>query len=542
MQIHHSRLFSYLYITNVTKHATAFMKLNFLKFSFIMAIAMVVMSACEKDSDDIKKPSENTTPFAMTYNEFITPEDVQIVSADTTCISVSAAYAKKMGITDFKDRAVTIWRTIGTVPFIRIITNAYEDGDKIILTTKRGEFCDMFTDTELSLISDIHVDMDYEPTRVTRAGTGEQYTDISGKYIDDAGVLHPAVIIFDQEALESNGLQTRFGIDKNYITAEEIVESNLSVDIINLDTNFLLDLHYPNDPEVDKEGDGTNVEGGTVHFRGLVGVKAKLTAFANVSLGWFKLKKLDMGIKGTVGAEAKLSVALQRKIKKEWEKQLMSFGERTMVFWVGPIPVPYTIKSALKQKTEVESTATVELLATASYTLAFEKSMIYEHGSGWRNTSKETKSTKGFEFDGIRGSASVESNTGTFFGVEFLLGGSTGPEFSFGPAISAEAMVEATANPNEGIDVTAEVGAYAGLKGNLEAKVKILGYVLAKWGVDFDLFRITLFRGSLSWHFTEESWNNLEVEWENSLKGSSSEWASPAPSLEQAPYILQGME
>ena len=116
-----------------------------------MAMAMVVMSACKDDDSPVLEPKpEDLTPFAMTYIDFITPNDVQILSADTTRISVSSAYAKKMGIKFFKDRAVTIWRTIGTIPFIRIITDAQESNGEIILTTKRGEFCDMFQNIDIT--------------------------------------------------------------------------------------------------------------------------------------------------------------------------------------------------------------------------------------------------------------------------------------------------------------------------------------------------------------------------------------------------------
>lgn len=63
------------------------MKFNFIKFSIMMAITMVVMSACEKD-DVLPEPQpEDLVPFAMTYVDFITPNDVQILSADTTSIS-----------------------------------------------------------------------------------------------------------------------------------------------------------------------------------------------------------------------------------------------------------------------------------------------------------------------------------------------------------------------------------------------------------------------------------------------------------------------
>ena len=68
-----------------------------------MAIAMVVMSACEEESFGPEPKPEELAPFAMTYVDFITPNDVQILSEDTTLISVSLEYADKMGIRHFPD-------------------------------------------------------------------------------------------------------------------------------------------------------------------------------------------------------------------------------------------------------------------------------------------------------------------------------------------------------------------------------------------------------------------------------------------------------
>ena len=72
-------------------------------------MAMVVMTACNNDEEPILEPQpEDLTPFAMTYVDFITPNDVQILSSDTTTISVSSAYADKMGIKFFKERKMLL--------------------------------------------------------------------------------------------------------------------------------------------------------------------------------------------------------------------------------------------------------------------------------------------------------------------------------------------------------------------------------------------------------------------------------------------------
>ena len=113
---------------------------------------------------------------------------------------------------------------------------------------------------------------------------------------------------------------------------------------------------------------------------------------------------------------------------------------------------------------------------------------------------------------------------------------------AFGPALSAEAEVSASIVPNEGVTVDANVGAYASLSGNIGAKVKVLGYTLAKWETTFDIFKATLFEGSLSWSFTEDSWNELNAEWTNIMDQNSSQWTWDAPQHPVAPYQLRDSE
>ena len=210
------------------------MKTVFLKFSVIVAVIMAVVTSCDKPEPDNGDQNTPKAPLVMTYQDFITPDDVQLLTSDTTSISVSKAYAEKMGITDFDDRAVTIWRTIGTVPFVRIITGSKTEKDEIILTTVKGEFCDMFENLDVSLETSLYVNRDYTPAVATRAGSTLQVDDISGKYIDADGIYHPAVIIFDENSPSVRALQTKSGETKNYFTAEELIEDNFSFDVVDI--------------------------------------------------------------------------------------------------------------------------------------------------------------------------------------------------------------------------------------------------------------------------------------------------------------------
>ena len=50
-------------------------------------------------------------PLGLVYKDFINPNDVQILNADTTEISVSKAYADKMGIDNFVNHPMGIWQS-----------------------------------------------------------------------------------------------------------------------------------------------------------------------------------------------------------------------------------------------------------------------------------------------------------------------------------------------------------------------------------------------------------------------------------------------
>ena len=94
----------------------------------------------------------------------------------------------------------------------------------------------------------------------------------------------------------------------------------------------------------------------------------------------------------------------------------------------------------------------------------------------------------------------------------------------FWPINRCFAKVEATVNPDSGVKVEASANAYAGLSGEIGAKIKVFSYKLAEWNTGFDLFNVTLFDGSLSWKYTEDSWGTLKSDWTNIMTQDSDTW------------------
>lgn len=485
------------------------MKTKVLLISLFIGLLSVV--SCTKNPFEENKEKQ-TEPFAMVYEDFILPDDIKILTDDTTKISVSTAYLDKMLITDLEGRTTTIWRTIGTVPFVRKIQSAQVENDRVILTTAKAEFSDMFENLDAQLSTDIYINNDYKPVKVTRSGTGAIVDDYSGKYTDENGVIHPAVVIFEPvaEPSISNELITKTGGEKNYFTAEEILSSNFEFNIINVNSNFKFDHKFPQREEDD--------DSPQIHLMGKVGVSARLSAYFNVKIGFFRLKKFEAGIEGSAGLSAKVGLGVKGKYSKEWENTIANFGKTTVVCWLGPIPVPFTVESRIKQKASGEATATAQILTSANFNTSFETGVKYESGD-WRSVGYGSRSSSSFSFDGAEGSAELEASCGVYFETGLFLCGSAGPTLAFGPSIDALAGVTANLNPVEQkFSVEAEYGAYAGLGAEIGAKVKILGYTLGQWNTTVNLLRVTLLRDVYSHTWSIGGWEDYRNNWMNSIR------------------------
>ena len=85
-------------------------------------------------------------PYGLTFETFDSESDVKILNADTTQISVSKAYAEKLGYTTFVDHPLGIWHKKSQLPYSRVATAEKIVGDRYIPTvrpagveTRRGQ-------------------------------------------------------------------------------------------------------------------------------------------------------------------------------------------------------------------------------------------------------------------------------------------------------------------------------------------------------------------------------------------------------------------
>lgn len=493
--------------------------------SFSKAIALFValfifsLSSCEKpnsNDDPSNDTPTDTTAFVMVYEDFITPEDVIIENSDTTEISISQMFAEKMGIETFTGRTVTIWRSINTVPFVRKITGEKVEGDKIIITSVRGEFADMFENLDLNLNTDLYINRDYNaPKRTRRHASGPVVNDVSAKYTDAEGIIHPAVIIFEEKEMNSptaQRLMTRTGTQKNYFTAEELLANNLSFDLINFNNDFEYDFPIGEDS--------------VIHLMGKLGAESKLSAYANISVGFFKLKKFETGVNGSIMVASKSGLGVKIDGEKEWEHEFISFGKTNVVFWAGPIPIAFSIEPAITGNFKIEAGAGIQLLTSAKVGASFSTGCRYKDGK-WEGLGTKTETIKDFKLEGIYGSAEAAASLGVFISTDILLAGTAGPTLSAGPSVSLEASAQATAPIDttgiNSVDIEATIGAYAGLSAELGAKINFLGYKLGKWSTTLEIFKVLIAEKTWKFSYSDDEYWKYKNEWTTAL--DKPDWA-----------------
>ena len=144
---------------------------NFAKLMFmsIVAAATVSFTSCSDELNELgtneKQAPEGADKalleaYGLTFENFINDNDVMILDPDTTMISVSKAYADKMGIKSFVNHPMGIWHKMEQLPYIRKATAQKLDGDRYILTVKPASVAEIIGDKNVTLSTGIYVNAD----------------------------------------------------------------------------------------------------------------------------------------------------------------------------------------------------------------------------------------------------------------------------------------------------------------------------------------------------------------------------------------------
>ena len=471
------------------------------------------------DSEGIKRP------LGLVYTDFITPNDVQILNADTTQIAVSKALADKLDIKDFVSHPMGIWQSLDECAYLRRATAQKLVGDKYILTVVRSGLGEVLMGQEVELSTSIFVN--------PNAGTTRGADGSTDKYTDSDNVLHPAAVSINS-MVGADGQITRSADGRGFgtLTAEQIMAGqtfescqtrgflsdiynaikNAVTFINNVRKNGLTingenhgkvanlkgtitppDIHAPFGKG---KGDTLNIKT-KVPYSISLDYHLKLNSKVNIkSVGqmvdeWtlnpidFKCNYFEGRLDGDFSIAPQMTIGVGGKAelpKDMQDHKLCDLQEIRFTFMAGCVPVAIIVQPHLDL--HVNAGVGGKIYTGVKYEYASEFSVGLKYQNGWKPITKYETTKNEFSFIRPQGSFSAEAEAGITLGCDVLVDGLVGPTLSVGPMFKAG--LEGKIAPLDKVPFTFEAGVTAGIYGKAGATLKLWKIELLKWETDFN--------------------------------------------------------
>lgn len=452
-------------------------------------------------------------PIGLVYTDFISSNDVQILNADTTQLSVSKAYADKIGVTDFVNHPMGIWQDFKQLAYLRRATAQRLDGDKYILDVVPSDISEIVQNGEVSINTGLYMNP-AKATASTRSANSEEF---GSQYVDESGVVHPmAVYIQAGETTRGGGSeyvaiapedvlypnQTRGFDDFLYQFFDGIYngikggDKNAGVnftaggqcDLLSFGPSFSKDIKV----ECGKESGDTITIGLKVATDFTLGCRVNLGVKNN------KVSNFETIFVGTFGFNPKVTVGSSKKLEIPEEKSTFLLGTLPqMAFSIPVMGVPVPI--VLNNHVDLKFNAGVEgkLYAGIQYQFESEFEAGAKYDGKWHPHFDGEVTKSKVSFITPRADIHAEAGVGLFLCSDALIGGVAGPSASIGPKLQGEADMSFA--PFEEIPFKFDAAIKVGLGGEVGGKLSLAGYDLGKYTAPFNIGpEITLWEYS-SW-------------------------------------------
>lgn len=469
-------------------------------FRNILAAGLIAVSfiACSDELDAPSFSDNNVIPegantaileaYGLTYQTFDNTDDVMIVDEDTTLISISKAYAEKLGIESFVGHPMGVWQKQSQLPYIRVATSEKLEGNRYLVSVRPAAVSEIIGNKKVSLSTEIYVNPNADGSEVTRAD-GLLMPGYAAKYMDDNNVIHPAVIhMTDPYGYEKPYhtkddqpvAQTRADGEYQYMTADELTQNtraSIRNRIFSLNTKLDKDFQW-----AIEEGSEDSI------YLGLESnVKFALNYFITLDGGvkWNAIipspyvKKFEAGLDGEFGFDAEIQFGISKEWELDpdkWKETLFTFSGYTFTFMVGPVPVAIKAGPELFAKIDGKVTGKAFMGFKYEYANNFKGGITYEDGKGWGLIKEFNEEKNSLTFLPPQFEIHAEAGVGLYLGAKIMIYGVAGPELSVGPRLGAEANLKISPL-EEKLDLDAKVELT--VNAVVGAKLELLGYEIA---------------------------------------------------------------
>lgn len=165
----------------------------------------ITFTSCQDDTVDNNNAKalanaaasgQSLKAYGLTYHNFINKNDVTILNADTTEISVNKELAEKLGISTFVNHPMGIWDAQSHLPYARKATAEKLVGDRYILTVVPATVAELIGENKVTLNTAAYFNPNVQGGQ-TRAGI--DMPEYAAKYIDENDIIHPATVLLTDE-------------------------------------------------------------------------------------------------------------------------------------------------------------------------------------------------------------------------------------------------------------------------------------------------------------------------------------------------------
>ena len=494
-------------------------------------------TSCNDENDMLNDASNNNDsaivvgnedelamPLGLVYKDFINPNNVQILNADTTEISVSKAYADKMGIDNFVNHPMGIWQSQNERAYLRRPIAQRLDGDRYILSVIRSGLGEVLIGRDVELNTAIFVNPNVEANTRGSEGMADRYTDANN-------VIHPVAVTMNS-IVAADGSVTRGADGSGFgtLTAEEIMNgANFDVPqtrslfddiekalkgaaefISNVKKNGLSINGNDHDKILNLSGEITPPEM-KINFSGNDGdtlvinsnlpydVSLDYTLKLNSKVGirsftdmWkdktinpikFQCNYFEGRLDGELSMAPEITIGVGAKAELPEDKQdikLCDLSEFIFTFMAGYVPVAVTVQPHLVLHVEAGVEGKLYTGIKYEYASEFSAGVKYDkNNGGWAGIADYKTTTSDFSFITPRGTFTAKASAGVLLACDILLDFVAGPKVSIGPTVKAD--MEATIAPFEKNPFTFEAGVTAGLYGSAGATLKLWKIELLSW-------------------------------------------------------------
>jgi hypothetical protein len=295
----------------------------------------------------------NYEPYGLTYHNFDSDNDVQILNADTTEIAVKKSLADKLGITNFENHPIGIWDSPSHMAYGRKGLKQELVGDTYIIKVGKVTTAELIGDKAAQISTDLYVNEDAQAV-ATRAADND-IPEFAAKYVDDNNMVHPAAILYtdpygydkdyhvDGDMPSASATRAAQTGEYQYATPEELLKdtrASIHPRILSIDSEL----------KFDKKFELGECKGDSINIAGKIPVEFNLNYFLTLNAGikWAgiipypAIKKFETGFDGNFGFHPEFTIGFSKEVSlpKDKEKvKLAKFKGYTFTFMVGIIPV-----------------------------------------------------------------------------------------------------------------------------------------------------------------------------------------------------------